>query len=408
MKRVLMVAFHFPPMAGSSGIQRTLRFARYLPDFGWEPVVLTANPRAYEQVSDDQLVDIPAHVEVIRAPAWDTARHLSFGGRYPAIMARPDRWISWWLGAHWSGLRAIRRHKPHAIWSTYPIATAHLVGGSLARISKLPWVADFRDPMAQDGYPVDPAIWRSFSEIEQRAVGNAQFSTFVTPSAVEMYRARYPQVADRISLLENGYDEETFAGMSAGEPLNDGRLTLLHSGVVYPSERDPSELFGALKRLKLSRPVVFARLKVRFRAAQHTQLLNQLAERFDVANAIEIMPPVGYRDALREMMRADGLLILQAANCNQQIPAKLYEYMRAGRPIVVLTDSRGDTASAARAAGIEAIASLEDASAIADLLERFVEQSKSGTLPSSIAVAAASRRERTRQLASLLSDAVSR
>ena len=61
MKRVLMIAYHFPPLSGSSGIQRTLRFVRYLPEFGWQPTVLTTHPRAYQQVSDDQLADVPPH-----------------------------------------------------------------------------------------------------------------------------------------------------------------------------------------------------------------------------------------------------------------------------------------------------------------------------------------------------------
>ena len=81
MKKVLMIAYHFPPLAGSSGIQRTLRFAQQLPEFGWQPIVLTADPRAYERTSDDLLDQLPAGLVVKRAFALDTARHLSFGGR---------------------------------------------------------------------------------------------------------------------------------------------------------------------------------------------------------------------------------------------------------------------------------------------------------------------------------------
>src|SRR6185436_12541597 len=94
MKRVLMVAFHFPPLAGSSGIQRTLRFARHLPQFGWQPMILTAHPRAYERTSDDQTGDTDSIAIVERAFALDSARHLAFRGRYPAFVARPDRWIT--------------------------------------------------------------------------------------------------------------------------------------------------------------------------------------------------------------------------------------------------------------------------------------------------------------------------
>ncbi|MDZ7829182.1 MAG: GNAT family N-acetyltransferase [Halofilum sp. (in: g-proteobacteria)] len=381
-RRILMIAYHFPPLAGSSGIQRTLRFARCLPEFGWEPIVLTAHPRAYARTSDDQLADVPDGLPVIRAPAWDTARHLSIAGRYPAMFARPDRWASWWLGAVPAALRAIRHFHPEAVWSTYPIATAHRIGATVARRSGLPWMADFRDPMAQEGYPADPATWRSFDRIERRTVGSARLSTFTTPGAAAMYRERYPDAADRIEVLENGYAEESFAGIQPSQaPLAEGRLTLVHSGVVYPEERDPTRLFAALERLRREAPDTFGRLLIRFRAPVQDELLRDLARRHEVQDAIEVLPAIGYRDALEEMLRADGLLVLQASNCNQQIPAKLYEYLRARRPIIALTDPAGDTAAVARAAGIDTIAPLDDDAAIAGLLRRFLDSPESAPLP---------------------------
>ncbi len=405
MQRVLMIAYHFPPLAGSSGIQRTLRFVRHLPEFGWSPVVLSAHPRAYERCADDLAAEIPAGTPVIRAQAWDAARHFAIAGRYPGFAARPDRWISWWLGAVPAGLAAIRRHRPAAIWSTYPVATAHVVAATLARLTGLPWIADFRDPMAQEDYPTDPAQWRSFLRVERAAIARACFSTFTAPGAAESYRERYPQRAGRIVLLENGYDDE-FPLPSAGGPLVPGRLTLLHSGIVYPSERDPTALFTALARLRRDAPQAFARLRLRFRAAGHEALLDELARIHDVAEAIEILPPIGYRDALAEMAAADALLVLQAANCNAQIPAKLYEYLAARRPLIALTDPAGDTAAAVRAAGIQAIAPLDDAGAIAALLARFVAAPDEGTLASEAALEGLTRRERTRRLAALLDAAV--
>ena len=280
-----------------------------------------------------------------------------------------------------------------------------MIGSTLARRSGLPWIADFRDPMAQPDYPADPATWRSFHRIERKAIFEASCSTFTTPSAVRTYRNRYPEYAGSIYLLENGYDEEMFADAAPGDPLNPGRFTLLHSGVVYPSERDPSHLFEALAQLKKSQPEMFTRIRVRFRAPVHEMMLTDLASRHGVTEAIEILPPIGYRDALQEMLCAEGLMILQASNCNAQIPAKLYEYLRAGRPVVVFADPVGDTARAARDAGINAIAALDDTRAIVALLSRFGAETRDGTLPSAAAVAAASRRERTRQLATLLDQA---
>ena len=409
MKRVLMIAYHFPPLAGSSGIQRTLRFVRYLPEFGWEPIVLTAHPRAYERSSDDQLADIPEGVIVVRALAFDAARHFAVAGRYPGFLARPDRWVSWLPGAVWAGRKVIRNYRPQVLWSTYPIATAHLIGHALHRMSGLPWIADFRDPMAQEGYPADPKTWASFKRIEEATFKSATFRTFTTPGAVRMYRERYPEApAERTALIENGYDVDSFTGLEASAvskgSLHPGKLTLLHSGIVYPSERDPTQLFRAIGVLLKSGRLNPARFVLRLRATAHDDWLKKLATEYGIIDTIELAPPLPYRAALEEMLRADGLLVLQAANCNDQIPAKIYEYLRVGRPILGLTDPVGDTAGALRRAGVAYIAPLDDAEAIAAALADFIAQIQTGSLlpPTAEAVSASSRRQRSAELARLL------
>jgi len=408
MKRILMVAYHFPPFAGSSGVQRTLRFVQHLPAFGWEPVVLTVRPAAYERTSDELNSEVSAGVHVERAFALDTAQHLTVGGRYPAFLARPDRWMSWRFAGVAAGMRLIRHYGAQVIWSTYPIATAHVIGRVLHQRSGLPWIADFRDPMAQEGYPPNPRLWRSFKAIEEKAVRNARFSVFTTPGAARDYKQRYPDAADRINVIENGFDEESFAGLPGTDaersPLLPGALTLLHSGLVYPSERDPTMLFAALKRLSESGRIRQGKFKLRFRAAGHEELLANLARENNLRDFVEILPPIAYRPALEEMTRADGLLVLQAANCNEQIPAKLYEYLRSGRPILALTDSRGDTAATIRQAGLDTIASLDSIEEIQRLVERFIDRAASRTLsvPDADFVATASRKGRAGLLATLL------
>lgn len=408
-RRVLLIAYHFPPLAGSSGIQRTLRFVQQLPALGWEPLVLTCDPRAYERTATDLDADVPPGTVVRRAFALDTARHLSIGGRYVGAMARPDRWVSWRFDGVRQGMDLIRRHRPQAIWSTYPIATAHLIGAALHRRSGLPWVADFRDPMAQPGYPADPATWAQFDRIERETVRAAAASTFTTPGAARVYRERYPDAAARIRVLENGYDEDSFADAEAAlgpsrAPLQPGSLTLLHSGIVYPSERDPTRLFEALQALHAAGRIVPGQLRIRFRAPQHEGLLTGLAARHGVQAYIEVAPPIPYRAALQEMLRADALLVMQASNCNDQVPAKVYEYIRARRPVLTLTDPRGDTAGVLRDAGLADLAPLDDAALIAETLLRFVAALQAGraSLPPPEAVRAASRAGRSRELAALL------
>ena len=215
MKRVLLIAYHYPPISGSSGMQRTLKFSKYLAEFGWSCRVLTINPMAYAATTDGQLSEIPGDVTVHRTWGLDAARHLSFRGSYPGFLARPDRWRNWWLTAVPVGLAVAHRMKPDVIWSTYPIATAHSIGDSLARMTGIPWVADFRDSMTEENYPAEPTLKTVYQRIEKSCVHRASKVVFTTNGTLEMYRSRYPTVPDnRWCIIENGYDEENFRDLA--------------------------------------------------------------------------------------------------------------------------------------------------------------------------------------------------
>lgn len=240
-------------------MQRTLRFAEHLPKFGWTPIVLTASPRAYDSTSQSLGNEIPAELEVHRAFALDTARHLRLCGRYPAALALPDRWATWRYGAAPTALRIIRERRVDVILSTFPIATAHLIGLEATRRTALPWIAEFRDPMWPGSeYPPDPRMNAAWMRLEARIFAAVRKVVVTSPSAVSEYAARFPAFErSNIALIENGYDEETFrraGNVSAGEtsppPAESRTITLVHSGIIYPSERDPSQLFAALSSLK--------------------------------------------------------------------------------------------------------------------------------------------------------------
>jgi len=413
MQKLLMIAYHYPPLAGSSGIQRTLRFSQDLPLLGWQPAVLSAHPRAYEKTSDDLLQDIASGTDVSRAFALDARRHLSFFNRYPGWIARPDRWLSWLLGAVPAGLQMIRRHRPDVIWSTYPIPTAHLIGYWLSRLSGLPWVADFRDPMAHVGYPADPATWRSYLSVEQKVFAQASRMVFTTPGAARLYQSRYPTQASRIQVIENGFDESSFAPLAGqtvpGEmpiALNPGKVTLLHSGIVYPEWRNPQALFAALRQLVDAQDIDAAHIRLRFRAPEHTEFLAALTVTYGLGDVVQILPPIGYQAALTEMCAADGLLVLQSDDCNDQIPAKVYEYIRAGKPVLGLCGAGSDTEGVLQRAGMRDLAPLESTELVGLALSNFVTKVQNGSSPTcnNKFVESFSRFSKARELAQLLDE----
>jgi glycosyltransferase involved in cell wall biosynthesis len=406
-----MIAFHYPPCFGSSGVLRTLKFSHYLPDHGWLPTVLTADSRAHARTTASQLPDIPAGVEVARAFALDSHRHLAIRGKSLGITSIPDQWASWLLSAIPVGLRLIRKHRPHAIWSTYPIPTAHLVGLALQRLSGLPWIADFRDVMTDDDFPRRFGLRRVYRSIERRVVSRAACVVLTAPSAQRMYLDRYPRLSrDTCRVIANGYDEVDFGfratARTAGSDVAERPLRLLHSGLIYEEERDPRPFFRALARLRQDGIVTPAGLQIELRAAGSERYFSSLLRDLGLGDLVRLLPPLDYHAALRDCAEADGLLLLQGPSCDRQIPAKTYEYLRLGKPILALTTPEGDTAGVLSECGGATIVDLLDQDALYHALPLFLESLRRGRhpLPDPAKTAQYARHNQAYELAACLAD----
>ena len=416
-KPVLMIAFHFPP-ARASGVQRTLSFSQHLPKFGWQPLVLSAHSLAYEHKDWDQMADVPPSLPVTRAIALDAARHLAIAGRYARFTALPDRWSSWWLAAIPLGLAMIRRYRPRVIWSTYPLATALNIGLTLHRLTGIPWVTDFRDPMVLGRHPPDLVVRKQFQQLEKQAVSRCSHVVVTTPGIRGVLSARYPELPpDHWSVVANGYDETLFAEIEKGLPSPDPApdpITLLHSGVLYsgPEERDPTPFLNALAHLKkggVLGPKTRPGLRVILRATGRNVEISKLIQEKGLAAIVITGEPLPYRQALREMFQVDGLLLFQGADFDHMIPAKLFEYLRTRRPILALTGTHGDSARVMRAAGLSTIVPLRDENAIIQALTTLLQQIQTDQTPcpTSKTILQHSRQARTRELAAVFDRLVS-
>ena len=405
---ILLVAFQFPPMSGSSGLLRVLKFCRHLPEFGWTPTVITANPRMYEETNERQLDLIPPGLEIVRASGLDTRRHLSVRGRYLRFLAIPDAWVSWSVGAVASALRVMRQKKIDVVFTTFPVATAILIGLILHYMKGIPWVVDFRDSMTEDNYPRNPATWRTWRWLEKQAIRRASLILFTARSAIRMYRKRYPELLEqKCLLLPNGYDEEDFAHLplSLREPSQPVRpLRLLHSGLVYPEERDPWPFFRALARLHKEGRISPETLNVNLRAPGFEETYAAAIRDLDLLGIVHLLPRIPYTQALQECSDVDALLVMQAANCDHQIPAKAYEYLRIGKPILALTTQTGDTAALLKETGGATIADLANEQEIAEVLPAFLNAVRSGahSSPDPIRVRQYARQNQAKVLADAL------
>ena len=386
MGNVLIIAYHFPPHAGSSGLLRSLKYCQYLPKFGWHPAVLTTHPRAYERIDQKSLNSIPKGVPVIRSFAMDTKKHMGIGGRYLRYMALPDRWVSWVFGGVPAGLRAVREHKIDVLYSTFPIMSAAVIGLCLQRFTGLPLVLDLRDPMGQDDCGNDPLVRGVWNKVERACMRHVSRVIFTAESTRRIYLERYSEFLnpEMCVLISNGYDEADFCDLevpSIGPAPVGRRIRLLHSGLIYPVERDPRPMFSAVGRLKKMGRLNADKVQIVFRAPGSEDLYRKLLAERDIEDLITLEPHIPYRQALQECAEADGLLLFQAADCDMQIPAKAYEYLRIGKPILALTTHAGDTATLLREVGGATIVNIASEDEIYEGLSSFIDALRVGTHP---------------------------
>jgi hypothetical protein len=293
-----------------------------------------------------------------------------------------------------------------AIWSTYPIMTAHCIAHTLSRLAGLPWIADFRDPVSTSVEPGNPWSFASQHRWERRVLRDAARIVLTTPGAQRDYARAYPEAdaQGRLALVENGYEEAAFDQLPQPAPQAGRPLVFVHSGMLYADGRNPLPFFEALARLARTGTVSPANVRIVLRASGLEPAYASEIKRLDIGRFVTLEPPVSNRDALNEQARADALLLFQGARFNQQIPAKMYEYLRIGRPILALVDDAGDTAEVLRNVGGARIMPMDDADAIAAQLPGFIQALRGGLQPRPRAgvVASYARSEGAATLAAML------
>ena len=361
-KKVLMIAFHFPPDS-SIGSQRTFKAAQYLPEMGWDPIILTAKSSAYQSIEKSQ--QIPDHIQenLYRTIALDVHRHLSFKGKHFEWMTSIDRWTSWIPGAIIKGHKIIKTHKPDVIWSTSPIPSAHYVAGYLSNKFNTPWVADYRDPMSYHHYSVSTLKEKALKYIDKKTIENCNAAVFTTEKARKLYLEKFNHInSDIFYTVENGFDEQNWDNLndhilSSENPISDDKFSLLYSGVLYPNGRNPEPIFSALSELKKKKVINSENFEFIFQGSGDGKIFHDSITKHGISDIIKFTPPVSYLDSLYYIQQADALVIIQDEVFNFQTPGKLYEYIRTKNPILVVTPVESSTAITAEKYPLSFIAS---------------------------------------------------
>jgi glycosyltransferase involved in cell wall biosynthesis len=366
MKRLLLLTYHFAPSA-ASGTFRMLGFTRHLPKFGWQ-VDVVAPPAMPWEPSDPRLLEqVPAETRYERVP-------------YPANAPKVLRWgapNAVWLPRAWSACKRLLKHARHdAVLTSGPPHVIHLLGLWLQQAHRFPWIADFRDPWIATGNPRALNLSQGwFSFWEQRILRNADCVLANAPNATRLFQQICPSAAERAVTLTNGYDPEVFPEPN-GTNHFDGTIRLLHAGELYAG-RNPLPLLDALAALNKQPPFAGIRFRLEFLGRVHLNGVDLSAEiqRRGLAGDVVVRGQLPYQDSLQEMTNADTLVLFDGPGRKIGVPAKLYEYFGAGKPILALAERDGDTAQILRQSGLpQRIAAPTDAGQIAQALRDLASE----------------------------------
>lgn len=333
-RRVLVLAYFFPPLGGG-GVQRTLKFVRYLAILGWDATVVSTRSRVYPARDPSLLEEVPASTRVIRPVTLPLAHYLGIVlyrlrlRRLRAWVLWPDGGLGWAPFALISALRAVRRDRPDVLFSTSAPYAAHLVALLVARLTGLPWVADFRDEWGANPHLTTHP--RSLAAITKRAE-----SAVTTHAHYVVVAADYFRLADldeddprRVEIV-NGVDENDLPDRAVVPPQD--RFVVANVGTIYGSV-DPTPALNAIAALAARQAVDGDRLEVR--------LVGSVWEpSFAPPPGIRVVSTgyVQHSQAIREMCAAT-VLMLYVPSSSLAPSGKLFEYLASGRPILCLTHS---------------------------------------------------------------------
>ncbi|MCB0790364.1 MAG: glycosyltransferase [Flavobacteriales bacterium] len=366
MKRVLIITYYWPPNGGA-GVQRWLKFAKYLPASGWKPVIYTpSNPELI--IADPGLErDVPKEAEVIRRPIrepyaiykWVTGRkgekvHAGFlnekkarGGLLDklAIWVRgnlfiPDARVAWVRPSIRFLTKYLGDHPVDAIVSTGPPHSMHLIARALHRATGIRWIADFRDPWTNIDFYHQLRLSRR-ADARHRGMEEAVLrEADVVVGVGWTMAAELAEPAGRpVEVITNGYDPDDIPEPPV--PVDD-LFSLVHVGSMNAA-RDVPMLWRALAGLCRSDASFAERLRLRFVGAVDRSALRSIAAA-GLADKVERIGVVDHARAMQEMQRARVLLLAlnDAPNARGILTSKLFEYLAVGRPIIAVGPKDGD------------------------------------------------------------------
>lgn len=342
---------------------RSLRLVRYLPQFGWRPIVVTSE-RGFDMIHGDDhslIQKIPAATHLLRvrdplgpilkSTSAKIGRHIYQVDRACKLLAFPDEKIFWAFRAYKTALSYFEKTRPDVIYATGFPWSSLLVGMWLKRVFNKPLIVDLRDPWTLSPMPV----WSKFPHhrnLERKIMQAADTVIFTSESTAEEYRRHYSDLAEKITTIPNGFDPDDFAIVgSRSNHRTDNKFKMIYAGslsdAIPPAERTRTlvPLLNALQAFKEKYAAASKRVVLEI-YSNDIPSTRKFSDHLGLSDLVKFMPRISHREITKKICDANmGVLVIQAsADGSQIVAAKLYEYIAAGLPVLALAPMPSETA----------------------------------------------------------------
>ena len=373
MRRLLIITYYWPP-TGGSGVQRWVKFSKYLPEFGWQPVIYT--PENPEQLAFDEslLKEIPECAEVIKTrivEPYELYRKLTGASKQKEVnplnqqkknwkqrlslwvrgnLFIPDPRVSWVKPSVRYLRKYLKEHPVDAVVTTGPPQSMHLIGRGLRRTLGVKWIADFRDPWTEMFYykhlGLNACSDRRHRRLEQSVLDEADMVIAVSPPVRDDFAAR---TSTPVHLITNGYDSDDFP--QDKQQRDKDRFTIVHTG-LFAADGNPVNLWKALAQ-RCAEDAPFAeRLEIRLAGKTDRQILASIHEH-GLGRHLTDLGYLPHEQIVKEQQDADILILplRQEPEYAKVLPGKIFEYLASGRPVLGIGQEDGAAAKVLEDAG---------------------------------------------------------
>jgi len=400
MKKVLIIAYYFPP-SGGPGVQRVLKFAKFLPEFGWQPAILTVQDGDYPARDESLLEEIPAGLPVHRTPilepysiyrsltgkmkgaAVDVNTNYRPGTKVPfsekvaqgirGALFIPDARVGWLVHGLPAGERIAREWGADLIFSSSPPYTCALLGRGIARRAKRPWVFELRDPWT--GFlsaPVRHGPSKALDRhLEKSCVRDASRVVVAWKGIQRDLVGKYPDLkTDHFRLIENGFDPDDLAG---AEPVRFDRFTVVYTGSMY-GVRNPGTYLDAVARLLKDGRIRAEEFRTVF-VGRFGDEVRAMFHRPELKGTVEEVGHRPHAESVRYTLGASALLLVvdDVAGSEGIVPGKVFEYLGARRPLLAVAPE-GDVADLVRKTEAGVVVDRNDMDTMANTLAAWVAE----------------------------------